>query len=569
MEIRQQKFCKTVAQAARLGRLEDLKELIKRDHPVDVSDNRGWKPIHDAAAENHPECLSELLLHESTCIDWQAHDGATALLLAIRSGSEECVHILLDGNANLNISEHMGITPLIAAVQANNVELVSKLLSLGADRDGQQYRGLTALHLGVELDHPDIVTVLLNSGARVDVKSDFGLTPLFLSAQHGHFECLNNILQHIDRQGQGDIVNLCADDGASPVFLAAQEGHTACLRLLFENGASANLMVTDPLSLPLHAALEFNHVDCLKLLLPLTDRQLLSSCTDPFNFSMLHNDGDATRCLIEASFDYNNCSLEHDYHPRILRYFNAEVNFSRNVGALSLLTINNGPLIQAQTLISAGISLNAPDASFIPPLLPALGQHNLPMAGLLIEHGCEVDMYHPKVVGNLSVIVSMDNWRCLDFILKCGAEVDSLFQSPQSLCNKDSGLLVSLPGGDDDDDYENEPGVLSTPIPFWRMIAEMRFLMKNQGVSVAHALYRILQFTSNVAINPNLCSYIDEMDHRITLLSLAGEPRSLLHLCRLCIRRCFNPSQLLDENTWQSLPLPELMLDYLQYHELP
>lgn len=51
---------------------------------------------------------------ESTCIDWQAHDGATALLLAIRSGSEECVHILLDGNANLNISEHMGITPLIA-----------------------------------------------------------------------------------------------------------------------------------------------------------------------------------------------------------------------------------------------------------------------------------------------------------------------------------------------------------------------------------------------------------------------------------------------------------------------
>lgn len=37
--------------------------FFNEGHPVDVSDNRGWKPIHDAAAENHPECLSELLLH--------------------------------------------------------------------------------------------------------------------------------------------------------------------------------------------------------------------------------------------------------------------------------------------------------------------------------------------------------------------------------------------------------------------------------------------------------------------------------------------------------------------------
>lgn len=61
--------------------------------------------------------------------------------------------------------------------------------------------------------------------------------------------------------GQDYLVDVCADDGASPVFLAAQEGHAECLRLLLENGACANLMVSDPLSLPLHAALEFNHVE--------------------------------------------------------------------------------------------------------------------------------------------------------------------------------------------------------------------------------------------------------------------------------------------------------------------
>lgn len=56
-------------------------------------------------------------------------------------------------------------------------------------------------------------------------------------------------------------MNLCAEDSASPLFLAAQEGHTDCVRLLLDHGASANIGTTDPVALPLHAALEFNHME--------------------------------------------------------------------------------------------------------------------------------------------------------------------------------------------------------------------------------------------------------------------------------------------------------------------
>ena len=61
--------------------------------------------------------------------------------------------------------------------------------------------------------------------------------------------------------GKLDVVNTCAEDGASPLFLAAQEGHVDCVKLLLQNGADANLVTNDPIALPLHAALQFNHIE--------------------------------------------------------------------------------------------------------------------------------------------------------------------------------------------------------------------------------------------------------------------------------------------------------------------
>ena len=61
--------------------------------------------------------------------------------------------------------------------------------------------------------------------------------------------------------GQLEVVNICAEDGASPLFLAAQEGHVDCVKLLRQHRADANLATTDPAALPLHAALQFNHIE--------------------------------------------------------------------------------------------------------------------------------------------------------------------------------------------------------------------------------------------------------------------------------------------------------------------
>jgi len=61
--------------------------------------------------------------------------------------------------------------------------------------------------------------------------------------------------------GQLDAVNTCAEDGASPLFLAGQNGHVDCVKLLLQHEADANLATSDPVALPLHAALQFNHIE--------------------------------------------------------------------------------------------------------------------------------------------------------------------------------------------------------------------------------------------------------------------------------------------------------------------
>lgn len=53
--------CSTVGLAAREGNVQVLRKLLKKGRSVDVADNRGWMPIHEAAYHNSIECLRMLI----------------------------------------------------------------------------------------------------------------------------------------------------------------------------------------------------------------------------------------------------------------------------------------------------------------------------------------------------------------------------------------------------------------------------------------------------------------------------------------------------------------------------
>lgn len=53
--------CSAVGIAAREGNVKILRKLLKKGRSVDVADNRGWMPIHEAAYHNSVECLQMLI----------------------------------------------------------------------------------------------------------------------------------------------------------------------------------------------------------------------------------------------------------------------------------------------------------------------------------------------------------------------------------------------------------------------------------------------------------------------------------------------------------------------------
>lgn len=61
--------CSTVGVAARTGNLTELLHLIENGRPVDVHDNRGWRPLHEAAAAGGSLEVLDVLLKQSKCFD--------------------------------------------------------------------------------------------------------------------------------------------------------------------------------------------------------------------------------------------------------------------------------------------------------------------------------------------------------------------------------------------------------------------------------------------------------------------------------------------------------------------
>lgn len=262
--------CSTVGLAAREGNVKILRKLLKQGRSIDVADNRGWMPIHEAAYHNSIECL-RILIHADSSenyIKTKTFEGFCALHFAASQGHRKIAQILLEAGADPNATTLEDTTPLFLAVENGHIDVLRLLLQHGANVNGSHSMcGWNSLHQASFQENVDIIKLLLKKGANKECQDDFGITPLFLAAQYGKLESLNILIS------SGANVNCQALDKATPLFIASQEGHTKCVELLLSGGADPNLYCNeDSWQLPIHAAAQMGHTKILDLLIPLTNR---------------------------------------------------------------------------------------------------------------------------------------------------------------------------------------------------------------------------------------------------------------------------------------------------------
>ena len=118
------------------------------------------------------------LIKEGADINARNHDGETPLHVAVHSGDEEVVNLLISLKVNLEIVNNKGLTPLQLADSLNKIQIIELLINQGADVNVIDNDGNTLLHLQVKKRDCCVAHMLLdNGGASLTIKNNKELTP--------------------------------------------------------------------------------------------------------------------------------------------------------------------------------------------------------------------------------------------------------------------------------------------------------------------------------------------------------------------------------------------------------
>eukprot|EP00435_Cladocopium_sp_Y103_P023132 s88_g5.t1 len=185
---------KKMISAAKEGDSLALEVLLKCPRDPNVTDCRGYTPLHNAAMRGRV--------------------GPTRLLL--EAGAEtEGRNAALDGEV-----------PLHKAACGGHLDVVRVLLEAGAEKDKPTSNGLTPMFYAAWNGHRDVVKVLVEAGVEKDPRMNSGSTPLHLAAAHGHLDIVRLLVE------SGADYHLTTSDGKAPLDVASENLHDEIVRFL-------------------------------------------------------------------------------------------------------------------------------------------------------------------------------------------------------------------------------------------------------------------------------------------------------------------------------------------------
>ncbi len=193
-------------------------------------------------------------------------DNRARLLDAAELGA---VTELLDVLASGVDRTAVGCSALMLATRAGSIDCVDALLTAGADssyrrpgHDGDRSVGQTAMWWAATLGHIDIIDRLIEARADVDTPDHHGVTPVITALSGGYVNAARRLWMH------GADPRRRSSDGRAALHLATQFGRVASVRfLLDEVGVDPDLRNNQTGGPPRMTAVSEHHPDIVELLL--------------------------------------------------------------------------------------------------------------------------------------------------------------------------------------------------------------------------------------------------------------------------------------------------------------
>ncbi len=168
-------------EAARLGRVADVKALLKEGANPNARDKEGSTALMAAASGEIVRVLAAAGADVNAQTDEDIFGSRTALRNAALLNNADKVQALLDCGADVNAKNSHGETALTAAAVNGWAAVARILVARGADVNQATESGSTPLLQATERGHLEIVRLLVEKRADVTAKDESGKTALAIA----------------------------------------------------------------------------------------------------------------------------------------------------------------------------------------------------------------------------------------------------------------------------------------------------------------------------------------------------------------------------------------------------